>query len=263
MRKLSPAVRLLLLLVIGLIPLTGCSKRDDTWERIEQSGVLRVGIDPTYPPFALADDAGLRGIDVDFAQALAEELGLEAQFTYFGYDGLYDALTTGQVDVLISALVILPEKTKDIAYSIPYFDAGLVLIAPTSGSPVARIANLDGKILAVELGSIGHVTALELQRNKGRFEIRTYGGVSEALAAVGAGEAHAALVDSISGRLYLREMKSQGDLSLAIVGNPVTSEPFAIATRIDDRILKAKLNEAISRLIAAGKLTTIIEHHLD
>ena len=77
---------------------------------------MRVGIDPTYPPFALADDAGLRGIDVDFAQALAEELGLEAQFTYFGYDGLYDALTTGQVDVLISALVILPEKTKHIAY---------------------------------------------------------------------------------------------------------------------------------------------------
>ena len=33
------------------------------------------------------------------------------QFTYLGYDGLYDALTTGQVDVLISALVIAP-RTK-------------------------------------------------------------------------------------------------------------------------------------------------------
>lgn len=263
MTKSSPAIHFLLLLVIGLFPLMGCSKGEDSWAHIEESGVLRVGVDPTYPPFALAEDTGLRGIDVDLARALAEELGLETQFFYFGYDGLYDALTTDQVDVLISALVILPEKTKDIAYSIPYFDSGLILIAPASGNQVAGIDDLNGKVIAVELGSIGHVKALELQGNKGGFEIRTYDGVSEAMAAVSAREAHAALVDSVSGRLYIREQKLQGAPSLMIVGNHVTSEPFVVAVRIEDRVLLTKMNEAINRLSTNDKLKTIIEQHLD
>ena len=48
----------------------------------------------------------LEGFDIDLASAIATDLGLTAEFVYFGYDGLYDALQTEQVDVLISALVI-------------------------------------------------------------------------------------------------------------------------------------------------------------
>ncbi|MHC5804418.1 transporter substrate-binding domain-containing protein, partial [Streptococcus pyogenes] len=91
--------------------------------------------------------------DVDLARELAKTLGLEVQFSYFGYDGLYDALTTGQVDALISALVIMPERTKDIAYSSAYFDAGQFLVV-SDMTGVNGMTDLSGHTLAVELGAL-------------------------------------------------------------------------------------------------------------
>lgn len=250
------------ILLPALLIMTGCQKPDDSWQRIAESGVLRVGIDPTFPPFALAEGDTIKGIDVDLAHALAGEMGLQAEFTYFGYDGLYDALTTGQVDVLISALVIAPERTQDVVYSTPYFDAGLILIYSPEKDDITDIADLDGRVVAVELGALGHVEALNRQSRLPAMEVRTFGSADEALAAVASGEADAALVDSIGGRLYLRE-HAAGGRSLAYVAHPVVSEPYAAVVRIEDRKLLEKLNQALATLGDNGTVNQLIIDHLD
>ena len=251
-------LRWLALIIAALLCLTGCAAGNDTWPQIEGSGVLRIGVDPTFPPFATADGADAQGLDIDLARALADELGLEAQFTYFGYDGLYDALATGQVDVLISALVVAPERTADVAYSDAYFDAGQVLIVP-QGSAVAGMADLDGRTVAVELGALGHVEAQAWQRRQPRLTVAMHGSVDEALAAVATGTADAALVDSVGGRLYLR---NHADSGLMRLDRPVTSEPYAIAVRIGDRTLQTRLNETLAKLERSGRLEAIITQWL-
>lgn len=257
--RCATAGRQLVCLLCGLLLLlAGCGPGEDTWADIEASGVLRVGVDPTFPPFALAEGADVRGIDVDLARALAEEMGLEARFTYFGYDGLYDALTTGQVDALISALVVVPDRMADVAYTGSYYDAGQVLIV-LAGSDLTGMADLDGRALAVELGALGHVEALDWQRRLPRLIVKTYGGVDEALAAVAAGETAAALVDSVSGRLYLRDHPTP----LALLSDPVASEPYVMAVRIGDRTLHRDLSAALAALEANGELDRIIARWLD
>ncbi len=243
-------MRRLALLLCALLLLVGCQAEDDTWEAIAASGVLRVGIDPTFPPFATADGPDVQGLDVDLARALAEELGLEAQFTYFGYDGLYDALTTRQVDALVSALVIAPERGKEVAYSDSYFDAGQALLVP-AGSAVAGMADLDGGTLAVELGALGHVEAQAWQSRLPALAVAPYGSADEALDAVAAGQADAALVDSTGGRLYRRDHPESG---LRQLDPPVVAEPYAIAVRIGDRTLQQRLNEALAALRRSGRL---------
>ena len=248
------------LIALGLL-LSACRADPESWQRIQQSGVLRVGIDPTFPPFALDEGGTLTGIDVDLARALAAEMGLEAQFTYFGYDGLYDALATEQVDILISALVIAPERTGDFAFSAPYYDAGQVLIVPVDASGIASADDLDGQRLAVELGALGHVEALALQRDKPALQVQTYSGVDEALDAMAAGEADAALVDSVSGRLYLRQ-RSTSARPLMRLPVPMTSEPYAIVVRIEDRILLKELNDALHYLSQENELDAILNKWL-
>ena len=76
------------LLLLFLLLLPGCGRDEDAWFTVQETGVLRVGLDPTYPPFAVATENDLYGFDVDLARALAEDLGLQVQFAYFGYDGL-------------------------------------------------------------------------------------------------------------------------------------------------------------------------------
>lgn len=261
---LSRIVRWPLIFALGalgiLILLSGCGRSDDSWERIQESGILRIGVDPTFPPFAVTTGDTIEGIDIDLARALAAELGLETQFSHFGYDGLYDALTTGQVDVLISALVIAPERTKEISYTTPYFDAGLYLFFPDSGRFAKGIGDMNGSTLAVELGSLGHVEALNRQKQDNNLTVLPYESVDAAMAAAAEGEADAALVDYVSGRLFLRDNPAAAHLTFAPISG--ASEPYAMAVRIGDESLLNELNAALTRLSTSGRLEAIIMKHL-
>lgn len=244
-----------MILLTALI--TGCAENRDSWEQIRESGVLRVGVDPTFPPFALAEGEEVSGIDIDLADALGEELGLKIQFSYFGYDGLYDALTTKQVDALISALVIVPERTKEIAYSTPYFDAGQVLVI-TAKDYDKSMTDMNGHSVAVELGALGHVMATEWESRLNDLAVQAYSSADEAMAAVASGKADAALVDNISALLFIHNPETQKS-GLMISNNPVASEPFSIALRIDDQNLLKEINKGLERLKKAGLLDAIID----
>lgn len=246
-----------------LLLLASCQTNSDRWDEIAASGFLRIGVDPTYPPFAVAEGNEVHGLDIDLAHALADELGLQPRFTYFGYDGLYDALTTGQVDVLISALVVAPERTRDVAYTQGYFDAGQFLVVPAEEDSVNAMRDLAGKTLAVEQGALGHAIALEWQRKISGLEIAPYPTVDEVLAAVRENSAAAALVDQVSARLYLHQQQPSQSRTLRLLPEPIFSEPFAIAVRIGDRTLREKLSTAIDKLSSEGELELIITRWLD
>jgi arginine/lysine/histidine transporter system substrate-binding protein len=238
--------------------LLACRQESATWQRIQETGVLRVGLDPTFPPFETADGVPLQGLDVDLAKAIAADLGLTVEFVYFGYDGLYDALATERVDVLISALVIMVERTRDFAYSDPYFNAGEILIVP-AGSPVAGMTDLANRRLAVELGAQGHVEATIWQRRLTNLTILPYNSPDEALTAVAENEADATLIDAVSGRLFLRE---QPQHQLTYLPEPITVEPYALVVRREDERLLDELNDSLDRLRQSGQLEQIIEKWL-
>jgi polar amino acid transport system substrate-binding protein len=237
--------------------LASCQANGETWQRIEAAGVLKVGLDPTYPPFEAVNDEGLFGLDVDLAKALAADLGLTTEFVLFGYDGLYDALGTQQVDVLISGMVIFSERTRDFAYSEPYFNAGQILVTRADTAGLQQLSDFNGRTLAVELGAQGHIEATTWSRRLADLTVLPYPTPDEALTAVLNREADAALVDSISGRLYL--MTEPG---LVRGETAVTVEPFAVVVRAEDELLLEKVNQSLDNLRASGQLEQIISKWL-
>lgn len=243
--------------LLFLLFLTGCSRQDDTWQRVQDSGVIMVGLDPTYPPFELFTGEELVGIDADLAQALAEELGVNVEFVHFGYDGLYDALLTKQADVLISALVIMPERTRDFAYSQPYFNAGEILVVQDGNTDIEEMADLNGHSLSVELGSQSHVLATEWERKLPDLTILPFSTPDDALTAVLDQTADAALVDQISGRLFLKDTPG-----LTRIEDPITVEPYAIVVRAEDEQLLKQINNSLEQLQTSGKLDSIMNEWL-
>lgn len=246
----------LFLFLIGLflcLLLGACSAGQSTWQRVKDSGVLRVGLDPTYPPFEFADAESVQGIDVDLAKAIATELGLEASFTYFGYDGLYDALGTEQVDVLISALVAEPARTRDFVYSDGYVNSGLVLVSRAE-IPLTDASELVGKTVSVELGAAGHVEATAWQRQNPDMTISPRESSDQALSAVVDSEVDAALVDNITARLFAGQSRDV-DLNLA----PVSDEPYVMVVRREDGQLLRQLNRALDSVRTRGQLNAILD----
>ncbi len=216
---------------------------------------LRVGVDPGNPPFAAFDGSGsLFGMEIDLARALGERLGLPVRFVALGYDGLYDALKTDQVDALIAGLTVDLSRLDGVHYSQPYFNAGLVLV---SEDGLARMEDLPGKRLAYEFGSEADTEARTWLRRVLPFETRPYETTDDALDAVRIGDADAALVDAVSARLYRR-----GHADWAATITSVTDNRYAIATQSRRPEISVAISDALQAMIDDGTLDALLRRWL-
>ena len=215
---------------------------------------MRVGVDASSPPFANTAGETLVGLDIDLGHALGVELGLPVRFVNLGYDGLYDALKSDQVDALIASVMIDLTRLKDVHYSDAYFNAGFVLV---SSQKIRRMEDLPGKRLAYEFGSEADTQARNWLRRILPFETRPYELPRYALDAARSGAADAALVDAASAYLYLREHEDwPAQFSY------VTDIPYAIATQSRRPEISVAINAALQRLAANGTLQQIIKRWL-
>lgn len=216
-----------------------------------ESGILRIGTDPSNPPFAFYQENQLVGLEIEIARTIAQKLGVSVEFVPIGYDATYDALATDRVDAMIASVVIAPHKTKDVRYTLPYFDMGLVLV-----SPLSTYANFQAKVgthLALELGSDAHNETQGWGAYLVPFEQLYYERPQYALESLKKGIASSALVDNLT---YQQFQLAHPDWQVTVT--TVTSTPLAIAVRLDRPQMWQLLNEQLKALIHRGELSTMI-----
>lgn len=219
-------------------------RRDSTWETMQVNGVWRVGMDASFPPFEWLDENGQPiGYDVELAEQMAAAWGLQLEIVPIGFDSLIDAVQTGRVDSVVSALPYDERLTRDIAYSPPYFDAGLAL-ATRPNSAIQAVDDLNGKRVAVELGSMGDMVGRRLQRADPAVERVTFPTPEEAVAAlVSEQSVDALLIDHVT----LRMEQVQG-VPLVRVGPILESNPYVIAMPVRAHQLQDAVTETLSDL---------------
>lgn len=229
---------------------------DETWQRVQLSGVLRVGLDASYPPFEYIDhETGeIVGYDVDLARLIGEQLGVEVELINAGFDGLYPALNAGRFDCVICAFPHDPLLTREVGFSTAYFQAGLTLVTQDDELDIATIDDLKGRTLAVEWGAMGDVKGRELQKRLEGLTLAPYATPSDALDAVRRGEADAVLVDAISAY-----QAADHDSSLHIAQEKITDEPYVILVPLDSPQLLQAINEVLAHFHADSTLIQLRE----
>ena len=260
------AVVILLALLVGagLLWQRRGTSVDETWQRVQLSGVLRVGLDASYPPFEYIDQetGEIVGYDVDLARLIGEQLGVEVELINSGFDGLYPALKVGRFDCVISAFPYDRLLTRDVGFSMAYFQAGLTLVthqpsASVQGTGISdqlSVEDLRGRTLAVEWGAAGDVKGRELQKQLEDLTLAPYATPSDVLEAVRQGEADAALVDGVSAY-----QATHHDPSLHIAQEKISDEPYVILVPLDSPQLLGAINEALARFHADSTLIRLRE----
>jgi ABC-type amino acid transport substrate-binding protein len=227
---------------------------DEAWRRVQSTGVIRFATDASYHPFeGVGGDGIFYGLDIDIAHEVARRVGARAEFTNVGVDALYDALRVGQADASLSALPIDSARLGQWAYSQPYFDAGLVLIARLDAEPMA-LGDLPGRIIAVALGSDGDARLRDYQRRAAGVTAARFESAPDALQAVADGRADAAIVDGVTARRLLPARFA--DLRVAA---QVTNEAYAVAVWGESAELLGAINRALEMMQADGTLIWIID----
>lgn len=243
-----------LALAIWRLGLSG-EREDPIWTRIQREGVVRVGMDASFPPFEAVNEMGeFAGFDVDLTLEIARRLGIpHVQFVNIHFDGLYDALVDGKCDLIISALPYDPTMTQDVRYSAAYFDAGQMLLVREGETTIQGIPDLARKQVAVEMGSEAHYVARQLSSRRGiAMTLLTAYTSEEALDLLLAGEADAAIADAVTAYIYIGQ---RGGVRPA--GERLTDEPYVIAMPLAARTLHARIDETLVAMTEDGYLETL------
>lgn len=217
------------------------------------TGALRIGVDASFPPFAVFDDSSYRGIDIALGEALAQELGVAPQFVNLGHDGLYDALATGRVDVLLSALTERPELRGRVRYTHPYFNAGLVLVTPATDGPSPTMWQMAGHRIAFGFGSDAHFELNAWTRRIRSFTLLPYELPEYALDALRLGQADAALIDSAHLLAYQCRYPDW-----RVTQSEVTVLPYVIAVDGHNPYLHQRLDAALRQWLSTGRVDALI-----
>ncbi|HNS51063.1 MAG TPA: ABC transporter substrate-binding protein [Anaerolineae bacterium] len=225
---------------------------DETRDRILETGVLRVCTDPSWPPFESVDPTTgqVVGLDADLAHLLAPRIapGVKAEFVVVGFDSLYDALAASRCDVVLSALPYEAARTRDVSYSISYFNAGPVIVVREGTEGINAVQDLPGRVVGVEWGYVPEGEPKEkliLQQ----LGLRRYDTAGEALRALQAGELEAAIVDRISALVYLHQCEG-----LRFAGEPIVDVNYSIPVRPDAVLLIEEINHILLEMRRDGTL---------
>jgi ABC-type amino acid transport substrate-binding protein len=228
---------------------------DGTWRRVQESGVLRIGMDASYPPFGVIAADKPAGLDVDLINEIGRRLGVRVEIVNLGFDGMYEDLYTGKVDALVSALSVDPAQLGRFIYTRSYIDAGQVIASRDGAFQTMR--DLDGHTIALEYGSIGDEVARIWKRRLRVLNLVHFTTAGEALQAVASGKADAALVDSITARLYMR-----AHTGLILSKSTAYPDVYAIAVRTGSYDLAGAINSALNDMELDRTLDAIIDKWL-
>ncbi|TVR05569.1 MAG: basic amino acid ABC transporter substrate-binding protein [Spirochaetaceae bacterium] len=217
-----------------------------------------VATDATWPPMQFINEQReLVGFDIDLMRMIAEEAGLEVEFRNTAWDGIFAGLAARQYDAIISSVTITEERRQTMDFSIPYINAGQVLIVRENETGVTTLADLRGRTAGAQIGTTG---AFEIQAVSG-VELRSYDELGLAIEDLALGRIDGVVADTpIAADFVLQNENYRGRLK--IVGEPFTQEFYGIAVQKGNSALLDRLNAALQTLLDSGRVAALEDQWL-
>ena len=225
--------------------------------------MVRIGVNPTYPPFSYADPndmAKMTGLDVEIVEEAMRCAGLQYEFVKGQTTGLYPALFSGTLDVMVGNIFIRPDRI-DKAGFVLYMTNGQSLVVK-KGNP-KRIVDTDAMCGLTATGLYVGTSAIVVQ-DVGKKCIEKVRPGIEYVAASDQEQAYRSLANDRtdmvmdgSASAALRVASSEGrNLEIAFT-LPTDIKSGVIAPKGNAEMMKA-LGDGLRHLQRSGRLATLM-----
>lgn len=109
--------------------LTGEGKKYESPADVDHSnGTLVMATNAEFPPYEYYEGDVITGIDADFAQAIADKLGMELKIEDMAFDSIITAVETGKADFAAAGLTVTEDRQKQVDFSESYYTGKQVII---------------------------------------------------------------------------------------------------------------------------------------
>lgn len=265
---MKKVLALIIAIVLVAAVFAGCSAPEETepvhaddvateaggkLDAIKEAGKLVMLTNASFPPYEyLGSDNKPAGVDVDIAQAVADELGVELEVVDMDFDGLIPALVANKGDIVAAGLTVTDERKESVDFSDTYANATQLIIIQEGSDKVKSVDDLAGKTIGVQLGTTGDIYASDIEG----ATVKQYKTGLEAAMDLNNGKLDAVVLD----QLPAQNVVAVND-GLAIIDEPFTEEYYAIAVAKGNEDFLEVINSVVSKLYEDGTVAEWTEKH--
>jgi len=235
--------------------LSGCgsnSANGDQLAKIKKEGKIVFAMEGQWAPWTYHDESGdLVGFDTEVGKAIANKLGVEAEFIEGDWDGLFTGLDTGRYDAIINGVEITDERSQKYDFTTPYAYIKTAICVSDDNTDINSFEDLAGKKTSNSLGS----TYADLAATYGAT-VENVSTLSETIDMILSGRVDATLNAEVSFYDYLSE---HPDAPIKIVALSDEASYVSVPLRKGDesKALKEAIDKAIDELAKDGTLSEL------
>ena len=245
-------ISVILAIAMMAICFAGCSDAGLTVADIQKAGKLTIATSPDFPPFeSLNDNGEVEGIEIEIMELICAELGVELVIEQMNFDSVLPGIQAGKYDVGVSGISVTPAREKNTLFTDPYCLAAQAIVV-LNGSSITCKADLEGKTIAVQSGTTAEAYAME-----NGYTFNAYTANTDAQEALLAGKVDAWVIDDLTAADMVALYNAENPEALVVLGEAMTTEPYAFAFKLGNDELVGAINEIINKLVADGTVADI------
>ena len=233
--------KILILIVITIIFITGCGKKDNQLVMVTEAG---------FAPYEYYENGEIVGVDIDIAKEIAKYLGKELVIKDVSFDSIINEVKSGKSDFGAAGISYTEERAKEVDFTIDYSISKQVIIVKEG---INKVDNLDNKRIALQLGSVADSYVTKNYKNAKVIRQKKYLAAIEDLKN---DKVDLVIMDELPAKEILKN-----NPCLVILNQELFTDKYGMVVRKgNDELLKA-INKVLSDLIADGKIEEYVIHH--
>lgn len=262
--------RILYAAVMGMLLHTGTARADEGIQKmdniaallpapIREAGVLHIAVPDMGKPFAYMDHMTLKGMDVDFGNAVAALMGLKAEISLVPFSSALTGLQAHKFDISYGEFYISKARLKVAEFVTEWKDYSTFLIKKSTGYMPVKLTDICGHTVGAMAGSAELATLKSYGTKCGQTPpgIEAYPSISSAILALGSGRIDSVLINR-AGAQKAMSLDAGLDASGEIGGGPTAT---AVGRNENTEGLSKALQAAYTYLMTSGKYMEILEQN--
>lgn len=258
----------LLLALLGVISLTGCSNKYLTLEQIQKAGKIIVTTNAEFAPFEFKEGNELKGIDIEIIKEFGKHINVEVEIQDVDFDSALLSVSNYKSDLAIAAITKNATRDETMDFSNSYYSANQVVIVKENSEftsltsvedIISALSSTQAKI-GCQRGTTGqyYIEGDEEWEFEGiaNSECITYDSGALAVTALANGQIDAVIIDQAPASLYCKSISGVTYLDVIL-----TEEEYAIAVAEGNDTLIQALNDFITKIKGDGTFDSIVSKY--
>lgn len=231
------------LCLVMVLFLTGCDKNDDVLIMVTEAG---------FAPYEYYDNGEIVGVDIDVAKEIAKEMGKELVVRDVAFDSIISEVRTGKADFGAAGISYTDERAKMVDFSVDYFVSKQVVVV-RSGSGINDTSDINGKKIAVQLGSVGDTYVTSNYSDSDIVREKKY---LAAIQDLKDGKVDVVVMDELPAKEMVNN--NQG---IVILPFSLVSDSYGMVVKKGNKELLDTINSVLERLKNNGEIDKYVINH--